>query len=58
MAMIGSLVEADAVCPGSCSDAARLVIGIQLEIPDEVAGVVVEVGEVLRSGLLQRDLYW
>lgn len=52
MPMIGSFVEANAVCAGRGAYSSRLLISVQLEVADEVVRVVIEVGEVFRCGLL------
>jgi hypothetical protein len=50
--MVGSLIEANTVCAGCRAYSARLLIGVQLKVADEVVGVVVEVREVFGRGLL------
>lgn len=52
MSMIGGLVESDAVSTRGSSYTARLVIGVELEVANEIARMVVEAGEVLRGRLL------
>jgi hypothetical protein len=56
MAMVGRLVEADAVGARCCAYAARFLLGVELEIAYKIAGVIVKAGEVLCCGLLQG--YW
>jgi hypothetical protein len=51
--MVGRLVEPDAIRARSSTHAPGLLVGVELEISDEVARVVVEAGEVLRRWLLQ-----
>lgn len=53
MTMVCRLVEADTVRTGSGTNTARLLVGVELQVADEVAGLVVEVGEVLSCRLLQ-----
>ena len=52
MTMVGGLVEANTIRARCCAYTAGLFVGVELEVADEVA-LVVEVGEVLGSGLLQ-----
>jgi hypothetical protein len=53
--MVGCLVEANTIRAGCSAYAAGLFVGVELEVADEVARVVVEVGEMLSRGLLQGD---
>jgi hypothetical protein len=52
--VVGSLIEADAVCTRRGAHATGLFVSIELEVANQVTRVVVKVGEMLRSGLLQR----
>lgn len=54
VAVVRCLVEADAVGARGGPNAARqLLVGIELQVANEVARVVVEVGEVLSGRLLE-----
>ncbi|KAH8639150.1 hypothetical protein IG631_06920 [Alternaria alternata] len=51
--VVGRLVEANTIRTGCGAYATRLFIGVQLQVADEIAGLVVEVCEVLGGRLLQ-----
>lgn len=53
VAMVGSLVKTDTVRTRGGAYAAGLFVSIELQVTDEVAGVVIEVGEVLCGRLLK-----
>jgi hypothetical protein len=51
--VVGSLIEADAVRARCGPYTAGFLVGVKLEIADEIAGLVVEVREVFGGWLLQ-----
>lgn len=52
VAVIGGLVETDAVGTGGDTYTAGYFIVIELQVTDEVTGVIIKVGKVLGSRLL------
>jgi hypothetical protein len=51
--MVGCLIKAYAVCARCSPYTARFFVGVELEVTNKIAGVVVEVGEVLGRRLLE-----
>jgi len=55
MPRICRLVKAHAVGAGGGTNAPGLVVGVEPKFVDQAGRVIVEVGEALDSGLLQRN---
>jgi hypothetical protein len=53
MTVVSSLVEANTVCAGCSPYTAGFFVGVELKVADEIAGLVVEVCEVLGRRLLE-----
>jgi hypothetical protein len=52
--MVGRLVKSNAVGARGGTHAAGLLLGVELKIANEIIGMVVEAGEMLRCRVLQR----
>ena len=56
-AIICRFIETDTVGARSGTYASRLIVGVELQIADEVGWGIIEAGEMIRRRLLQRNCY-
>ena len=54
MSLIRSLIKADAVGSRGCAKTPRFFLRVEMQTTDQVAGLIIEVGEGIGIGLLQR----